>query len=184
MTHTTVFLDRDGVIIENRNDYIKTWDEVRFLPKAFDALRELGRAGHRVVVVTNQSAVGRGIISLNQAAELNQRLATEVEAHGGRIDAWYMCWHHPQDGCDCRKPAPGLLLRAQVELGLDLARAHLIGDAISDIQAARAAGVRATLVLTGRGREQAGILPKVGALECEVAADLHAAVRHTSWLAC
>jgi D-glycero-D-manno-heptose 1,7-bisphosphate phosphatase len=182
MGRTTVFLDRDGVIIENRSDYVKTWDEVRFLPGAFEALRDLNRAGHTVVVVTNQSAVGRGIISLKQAAKLNRRLAAEVQAHGGRIDAWYMCWHHPEDGCECRKPAPGLLLRAQAELGLNLKRAHLIGDAISDIEAARAAGVRATLVLTGRGLEQADRLPKLGSLECEVAADLHAAVQHTSWL--
>lgn len=182
MGRTAVFLDRDGVIIENRSDYVKTWDEVRFLPRTFEALRALRRAGHAVIVITNQSAVGRGLISLEQAAELNRRVVAEIEAQGGRIDAWYMCWHHPDDGCGCRKPAPGLLLRAKAELGLDLARSHLIGDAVSDIEAAHAAGVRATLVLTGRGREQADRLSRIAWLECGVAADLHAAVQHTGWL--
>lgn len=183
MARATVFLDRDGVIIENRGDYVKSWAEARFLPGACAALRRLREAGLTIVVVTNQSAVGRGIISLDQADAINRRLAAEIAAQGGRIDAWYMCPHGPKDGCGCRKPAPGMLLRARAELGLDLARAHMVGDAVSDIAAARQAGVRATLVLTGRGAEQVNLLGQAAGLECDVAADLGAAVEQICALA-
>lgn len=169
-----VFLDRDGVIIANRADYVKAWADVRFLPGAFAALRRLARSEHRIVIVTNQSAVGRGIISPERAAALNRRIVAEIAAHGGRIDAVYLCPHHPADRCACRKPAPGLLLRAGRELGLDLARSCLVGDAASDLEAARAAGARGILVLTGRGREQVAHLEAGPAAGSPVAADLMA----------
>jgi histidinol-phosphate phosphatase family protein len=149
-----VFLDRDGVIIENRADYVKSWDEVRFLPGAVAALRRLGGTDHAVVLVTNQSAVGRRIITLDQAREINQRVVAEIERAGGRVDAAYLCPHHPDDGCECRKPAPGMFLQAARELALDLAGSYAVGDATTDMDAARSAGVRGILVLTGRGREQ------------------------------
>ncbi|HEY7203336.1 MAG TPA: HAD family hydrolase [Methylomirabilota bacterium] len=169
-----VFLDRDGVIIENRADYVKSWSEVRFLPGAVGALRRLGRTEHAVVLVTNQSVVGRGIITLDQAREINQRVVGEIEATGGRVDAAYLCPHHPDDRCDCRKPEPGMFLRAARELHLDLARSYAIGDATTDIDAARSAGVRGILVLTGRGREQRTALAATDDLPC--VADLGAAV--------
>ena len=171
-----VFLDRDGVIIENRNDYIKSWDEVHFLPKVFEALRRLTQSEYALVLVTNQSAVGRGIISWEQAMEINQRVIAEIEARGGRVDASYLCPHHPDEGCACRKPAPGMLLRAAEELGLDLAHSYAIGDALSDIQAAQVAGVRGILVLTGRGVEQASLLGAQGLSSCPIMIDLSAAV--------
>ena len=164
------------MIIENRNDYVKSWEEVRFLPGAFEALRRLGRSEYVLVLITNQSAVGRGIISLEQAIEINRRVIAEIEAQGGRVDASYLCPHHPDEGCDCRKPAPGMLLRAAEELGLDLVRSYAIGDAVSDIQAAQAAGVRGILVLTGRGTEQASLLEAQDLSGCPVMTDLSAAV--------
>ena len=94
MERPAVFLDRDGVIIENRSDYVKSWEEVQFLPMAFEALRRLARSTHAVVLVTNQSAVGQGIISLQRATEINERIAAEVRKRGGRIDASYTCPHH------------------------------------------------------------------------------------------
>ncbi len=177
-----IFLDRDGVIIENRGDYVKSWQEVRFLPGAFDALRRLSWSGHPVVMVTNQSAVGRGIISLQQAVEINQRVIAQIESQGGRVDAWYLCPHRPNAGCECRKPAPGMLLRAGAELGLDLTGSYLVGDALTDIEAAQAAGMRGLLVLTGRGSEQEAFVRGEGRVDCLVAADLGAALDLIPWV--
>jgi len=169
-----VFLDRDGVIIENRSDYVKSWDEVRFLPQAFEALRRLGQSSYAVVLVTNQSVVGRRIIPLDRAVEINRRVVAEIEAVGGRVDAAYLCPHHPEDGCSCRKPAPGMLLRAAEELELDLARSYAIGDAASDLEAARLAGAQGILVLTGRGNDELASME--GGPSGPVVADLKAAV--------
>lgn len=162
-----VFLDRDGVIIENRDDYVKTWNEVRFLPGAIDALRRLGRSDYAIVLVTNQSAVGRRIITLDQATAINRQVIAEIQTASGRVDAAYLCPHHPDDGCRCRKPAPGMFLQAARELDLDLAGSYAIGDAASDMEAAGAAGVRGILVLTGRGREQcASLAGRADAVPC------------------
>ena len=170
-----VFLDRDGVIIENRSDYVKCWQEVCFLPEAIEALRRLSRTEYALVLITNQSVVGRGIISPAQAIKINSRLVAEIRAQGGRMDAVYLCPHRPDGGCNCRKPAPGMFFRAAAELGLDLARSYAIGDAESDVIAARAAGVRGILVLTGRGMEQVTLLRSQKA-ECVVVPDLGTAV--------
>ena len=118
---------------------MKSWEEVHFLPGAFEALRRLSRSDYVLVLVTNQSAVGRGIVTLDKTMEINERVVAEIKTKGGRVDASYICPHHPDEGCDCRKPAPGMLLRAAEELKLDLARSYAVGDAVSDIQAARAA---------------------------------------------
>lgn len=164
------------MIIENRSDYIKSWREVRFLPGVFEALRRLARSDYALVMVTNQSAVGRGIMSLDEAMTINEGVLTEIAAQGGRVDAAYMCPHGPDEGCNCRKPAPGLLLQAAEDLELAMARSYVIGDAASDIQAAHAAGAQGILVLTGRGREQAALLSLAGKVNCPVGADLGAAV--------
>ncbi len=153
-----VFLDRDGVIIANRDDYIKSWHEVEFLPGAIAALRRFSQSNYAVVIVTNQSAVGRGIISLQQANDINRRVVAEIRAQGGRVDACYVCPHHPDDRCVCRKPSPGLLFQASQELGLDLSESYMVGDALTDLQAARVAGVQGILVRTGRGEHQARLL--------------------------
>jgi D-glycero-D-manno-heptose 1,7-bisphosphate phosphatase len=160
-----IFLDRDGVLIENRDDYVLAWDDVVWLPGAREALAQLRDAPFAVVIVTNQSAVGRRLITPQAAAGINARLVEAIRAAGGRIDGVYLCPHTDADGCDCRKPAPGLLLRAAAELDLDLERSLLIGDALSDIIAARAAGVGwAALVRTGRGRAQER-LPQAAGLQ-------------------
>jgi D-glycero-D-manno-heptose 1,7-bisphosphate phosphatase len=171
-----VFLDRDGVIIQNREDYVKSWLEVRFLPGALAALSRLSRTRYALVVVTNQSAVGRGTITMGQAVEINQRVIATIESWGGRVDACYMCPHHPERGCDCRKPAPGMLLRAAREMGLDLSRSYSVGDAASDVLAAQAVGARGILVRTGRGEEQVPLLEAQGLTASPVVADLQAAV--------
>jgi D-glycero-D-manno-heptose 1,7-bisphosphate phosphatase len=176
LSGSVVFLDRDGVLIENRDDYVKRWEEVRFLPGVLQALRRLSESGRAAVIVTNQSAVGRGIISLQEAVDLHQQIVAAIEDQGGRIDYWYLCPHRPADGCQCRKPAPGMLLQAGSELGLDLAASWLVGDAATDIEAARTAGVQPILVRTGRGNDQVEALTNDAAAGCPVVADLEAAL--------
>jgi D-glycero-D-manno-heptose 1,7-bisphosphate phosphatase len=176
LKHPAVFLDRDGVVNENRADYVKCWSEVAFLPGVFDALRRLAKTEFLVVLITNQSAVGREIISHEEALDLNQRVVEAIRAQGGGIDGAYLCPHHPDENCACRKPQPGLLLQAAEDLDLDLGRSYFIGDAITDMQAADAVGVRGVLVLTGRGQEQVRQVGPAGALPWPVVADLGAAV--------
>ncbi len=150
-----VFLDRDGVIIENRSDYVRDWSQVVLLPDAMTALSKFQNTKYKVVLVTNQSAVGRGLISPETADEINRRLAGEIVKSGGRIDAIYMCPHAPEDQCDCRKPRSGLFLRAADELSLDLNSSWMIGDAWSDLLAGQGANLRGLiLVKTGRGADQ------------------------------
>ncbi|HEX6305227.1 MAG TPA: HAD family hydrolase [Anaerolineales bacterium] len=153
--HPAIFLDRDGVIIENRSNYVRSWSDVAVFGQALTALADVRSSPYKIIIVTNQSAVGRGIISLEIVWEINNRLVKIIEQTGGRVDGVYVCPHAPQDKCGCRKPEPGLLLQAAEELSLDLGRSILIGDALSDILAGQAAGVRQTaLVRTGLGTEQ------------------------------
>ena len=153
--HPAIFLDRDGVLIENRTDYVRDWLQVKIFPDAIRALSHSALKNYKIVIVTNQSAVGRGFISLETANEINGRLIDLIHHYGGQMDAVYMCPHKPDDACNCRKPKPGLLLQAAKELSLDLRRSWMIGDAWSDVQAGQMAGVRQAILLkTGRGREQ------------------------------
>jgi D-glycero-D-manno-heptose 1,7-bisphosphate phosphatase len=150
-----VFLDRDGVLIENRSDYVRDWSQVSIFPDTPAAISSLRDAGYKIVIVTNQSAVGRGLISAQTAEAINQRLVDDLHRNGGHIDAVYMCPHQPEDSCECRKPKPGLLLQAAEELSLDLKRSWMVGDAWSDLLAGRAANLhRIILVKTGRGNGQ------------------------------
>ena len=153
--HPAIFLDRDGVINENRAAYVRSWQDVVFIPQAMTALRAVAHLPHKIIVVTNQSVVGRGLLTLAEAEALNRQIVAEVQAQGGRIDAIYMCPHAPEDNCACRKPKPGMLQQAAEAWNLDLSRAIMVGDALSDVLAGQAAGVQtAALVLSGRGQEQ------------------------------
>ena len=155
MKQPAIFLDRDGVIIENCSNYVRSWDDVELFPQAIAALASIRDSAYRIILVTNQSAVGRGHITIETAAAINDRLLELIHEAGGRVDGVYMCPHGPDDGCGCRKPLPGLLLRAADELEIDLRQSVMIGDALSDIQAGQAAGVRRSVLLrTGRGRDQ------------------------------
>ena len=168
-----VLLDRDGVINRNRGDYVKSWDEFEFLPGSLEALRMLAEHEAKVVVVTNQSAVGRGIISPDELERIHARMNEEVEAHGGRIDAILCCPHSPDDGCHCRKPRPGLLLEAMDRFQLDPNLCYVVGDSLNDLMAARAAGLPFVMVLTGQGRESLSH-PLRGCPPSWVASDLRA----------
>jgi D-glycero-D-manno-heptose 1,7-bisphosphate phosphatase len=149
-----VFIDRDGVICRNRDDYVKGWEEFVFLCGSLQALRRLAGLDLPIVVVTNQSVINRHMVPVEVVEDINARMVRAIEAAGGRIDRVLICPHRPDEGCACRKPQPGLLLTAAVEFGLDLAQCYLIGDAKTDMQAGRAVGCHRYLVLTGRGRRQ------------------------------
>lgn len=150
---STIFLDRDGVINENRSDYVKSWSEFSFLPGSKEAIVKLTMAGYRIVVCTNQAGVARGIIPIDTVEDIHRRMVTEIRKAGGNIERVYYCPHGKDEHCFCRKPHPGMLLRACAELGIDMLDATFIGDSISDIQAALHAGMRPILVLTGLGRK-------------------------------
>jgi D-glycero-D-manno-heptose 1,7-bisphosphate phosphatase len=150
-----LFLDRDGVIIENRERYVRSLTDVAYYPTALLALAKIQPFPYKVVIVTNQSAVGRGMITLETAERINLEIQKTVVQAGGRIDAIFTCPHAPADGCACRKPKPGLLLQAAESLSLDLPRSILMGDALDDLSAGHAAGVGKLILLrTGRGSAQ------------------------------
>lgn len=151
---STVFIDRDGVINENRSDYVKSWGEFRFLPGSREAIAKLTQAGHRIVVCSNQAGVAMGIIAVETIEDIHRRMVAEVAKAGGVIEKVYYCPHGKEENCACRKPRPGMLLQACEELGLDMADAVFIGDSITDIRAGLAAGIHTILVLSGLGLEQ------------------------------
>jgi heptosyltransferase II len=145
----TVFLDRDGTV--NRDTgYITSPQELELLPGVVEGVARLNRAGAKVVLVTNQSAIARGFITVDQLQTIHAVLLSRLEAGGARLDAVYYCPHHPNDGCRCRKPQPAMIHRAAADLALDLSRAYVIGDQPRDIELARQVGARAVLVLSGQ----------------------------------
>lgn len=148
-----VCLDRDGVLNENRDDYVKSVSELFLLPRAAEAVARLNRAGYPVVLVTNQSAVGRGILKEETLDAIHAELCRRLAEAGAHLEAIYYCPHLPQAGCACRKPRPGLLLQAARDFGILPTEIVLIGDAQGDIEAGRAVGGRTVLVRTGKGAQ-------------------------------
>lgn len=148
---STIFLDRDGVINENRSGYVKSWNEFCFLPESKEAIAMLTNAGHRIIVCTNQAGISYGMMSQAAVEEIHGRMAAAIAQLGGCINRVYYCPHGRDEGCLCRKPRPGMLLRARDELSINVDDAILVGDSINDIQAALAVSVRPILVLTGLG---------------------------------
>ncbi|MGZ3616001.1 MAG: D-glycero-beta-D-manno-heptose 1,7-bisphosphate 7-phosphatase [Ktedonobacteraceae bacterium] len=151
---STIFLDRDGVINENRSDYVKSWSEFRFLPESCEAIAKLTQAGHRIIVCTNQAGVARGKISVEAVEDIHRRMIENICDFGGKIEKVYYCPHDRGEDCSCRKPRPGMLLQARDELDIDMRDAVFIGDSITDIRAGLAAGIHGVLVLSGLGLDQ------------------------------
>src|SRR6266567_3658579 len=151
---STIFLDRDGVINENRADYVKSWSEFRFLPGSREAIAKLTQAGHRIIVCTNQAGIARGTLTVEAVEDIHHRMIASIYDIGGKIEKVYYCPHDRDGDCSCRKPRPGMLLRARDELDIDLHDAVFIGDSITDIRAGLAAGIHTVLVLSGLGLEQ------------------------------
>lgn len=150
-----VFLDRDGTLIQDR-DYLADPDGVALLPGVVEALHLLSDGGYALVVVTNQSGIARGLYTLDDYHAVARRLGQELAGEGLALNATYFCPHHPQftGPCDCRKPAPGMYLRAARELGLDLSICFFVGDRKKDVEPAATFGGRGILVRTGYGAEE------------------------------
>ncbi|HEU0276452.1 MAG TPA: HAD-IIIA family hydrolase [Rhodanobacteraceae bacterium] len=159
-----VILDRDGVLNVERGDggYIETAVQWNWLPRALDALHDLGAANIKVSIATNQAGVGRGRIARADLDALHARMVREADHAGGCIDHVFVCPHAPEDGCDCRKPAPGLIIRAMARSGIPASATVLVGDDTRDLEAARAAGVRAVLVRTGKGVRSETVAVRAG----------------------
>ena len=146
-----VILDRDGVINEDSDAFIKSVDEWRPIPGSLEAIGRLTRAGYKVAVATNQSGVARGLLTEQDLSAIHRKLEQEARRFGGAVDAIEYCPHGPDDGCDCRKPLPGLLVRLLERYGVEPGEVPAIGDSMRDLEAAMAVGARPMLVLTGKG---------------------------------
>lgn len=147
----TIFLDRDGVI--NRDPgfggYVTSWSEFEFLPGALEALRKLNQAGYRVIIISNQGGVSKGLYTLKGLNELTQKMIKAVEKAGGKIYSTHYCPHQDEDNCDCRKPKTGLFIQAARGLEINFARTFFVGDNRRDVLAARAIGAKSIFVLSG-----------------------------------
>jgi histidinol-phosphate phosphatase family protein len=149
----TVFLDRDGTI--NREvHHLSDPDQLELLPGAAEGLRKLCEAGCKLVVVSNQSPIGRGMFTEARLLEINGRLSEMLAAEGVKIGGWYWCPHAPWEGCACRKPAPGMFLRARDEMGVILEKSWVVGDRLGDLLAGRQVGAGTILVATGYGQDE------------------------------
>lgn len=144
-------IDRDGVINEDADDFIKSVAEWRPIARSLEAIAALTRAGVPVAVVTNQSGIGRGLYNEDTLREIHQHMRAEISAVGGDLAGIYYCPHLPDAGCECRKPRPGLFRALERELGLSVQGAPFIGDRLSDLDSAAAVGARGILVRTGTG---------------------------------
>lgn len=158
MSRPAIFLDRDGTICEEVG-YVNHLSRSRLLPRSLEAIRLINQAGLLAVVTTNQSGVARGYFSRDLVEAVHAQLRATVAAGGAHLDAIYYCPHHPREGappwrteCDCRKPRPGMIMRAAREHDIDLRQSYAVGDSVVDIEAGAAAGLPGVLVLTGYGR--------------------------------
>ncbi len=168
-----LFIDRDGTLIEERN-YLSDPEQVALIPGAAEAVRRAREAGWLVVVLTNQSGVGRGYFTLEDVAGVNRRVEEMLAQEGAGLDGIFVCPHSPEEDCPCRKPRPGLVEAAARQLPADLRRSWMVGDKPADLELARNAGLRGALVLTGYGATASA--EAHGTAEF-VAADLGEAVR-------
>jgi len=177
-----LFLDRDGVIIEEV-DYLSHPSQVVLIPGAAQAIARANQSAIPVVVATNQAGVARGYFPEANVTLVHKHLDILLATHGAHIDRYYYCPHHPTEGiasyactCACRKPQPGMLLLAASQLGLDLRRSYLVGDKVSDLQAGMAVGCRTILVQTGYGSAHSLFLQEHGLTATQLARDLGHAV--------
>jgi D-glycero-D-manno-heptose 1,7-bisphosphate phosphatase len=148
-----VILDRDGVINQDSDLYVKSLAEWIPLPGSIDAIARLSHAGYRIAVATNQSGLARGLLRRTDLDVMHQQLRALLAEQGARIEMIVYCPHGPDDGCPCRKPRPGMLIEIARRMSLDLRGIPYIGDSLSDISAARAAGARPWIVRTGKGEQ-------------------------------
>ncbi len=147
-----VFLDRDGVINKKLpNDYVKDWTEFEFLPYVKEAIKLLNQAKFKIIVVTNQAGVGKGIVKKEQLHKIHQQMMDELKESGAHIDGIYYCPHLVEENCNCRKPKPGMLKKAGKEFNIDFKNSWMIGDEPKDIEAGKSAGCKTYQVTTNEG---------------------------------
>jgi len=163
-----ILLDRDGVINFDSPDYIKDADEWVPIPGALAAIARLQTAGYQVAVCTNQAGIGRGILTAAALGRIHDKLRAHLARYGAALDGLAYCPHHPDDGCACRKPQPGMLLTMMRQLQVEPSETLYVGDSLRDMQAAHAAGCAAALVRTGAG---AGVEAAARALGVTCVAD-------------
>lgn len=173
MSRRLVILDRDGVINHDSDDFVKTPDEWLPIDGSIEAIAKLSSAGFTVAVATNQSGIGRKIIDRPTLEAMHEKLRSLVKDAGGHVDRIVYCPHHPDDGCDCRKPAPGLYIQLSRKYAMPLDGVPVIGDTERDLEAARAVNGRPILVLTGKGEQTSADIEKRGE-SVETFADLDA----------
>lgn len=156
-----VFLDRDGVMIQEPPHYIYRQDQLKLIPGTEEAIRSLNHNKFKVVVVSNQAGVAKGYYLEKEVILFNQLMKEELELYSAYVDSIYFCPHHPdarvkkyRTDCDCRKPKPGMLKKAEKEHNIDLKKSFLIGDKNSDILAGKSVGCKTCIVLTGYGNEE------------------------------
>ncbi|MDJ0701066.1 MAG: D-glycero-beta-D-manno-heptose 1,7-bisphosphate 7-phosphatase [Woeseiaceae bacterium] len=148
-----VVLDRDGVINRDSKDFVKTTNEWQPLPGSIEAIGSLSKAGFTIAIASNQSGLAREMFDRNALRAMHRKLRRLVAAEGGAVDRIVVCPHGPDEGCSCRKPAPGLLRRLARHYGVEMTNVPVIGDSLRDLQAAIRVGARPILVLTGNGRK-------------------------------
>ncbi len=148
-----IILDRDGVINQDSDLYIKSPEEWIPLPGSLEAIARLNQWGYRIVVCTNQSGIGRGLFGMDVLNAIHDKMIKAASHAGGTIDAIFFCPHTNADDCDCRKPKPGMLQEVATRYNVDLTGVPVIGDSLRDLQSARAAGAQPMLVLTGKGKK-------------------------------
>lgn len=148
-----VILDRDGVINEDSDAFIKSPEEWIPIPDSLEAISRLSQAGYKVVVATNQSGIARGLLDIGTLIDIHEKMHRALSSMGGVIDAVFFCPHGPDDHCDCRKPKPGLFKQIQERFNTDLQGVPAIGDSLRDIQSAKIAGASPVLVCTGKGEQ-------------------------------
>ena len=142
-----VFIDRDGTIARDVH-YCRRVEDFEILPTVPEAIRLLNQHGFKVVIITNQSGIARGYFNETTLLQIHQHMRQELAKYDARVDAIYYCPHHPEEGCECRKPKPGLILKAAQDLAINLGRSFMVGDGEMDIRAGKAAGCRTILVAT------------------------------------
>ena len=171
-----IILDRDGVINEDSDEYIKSPDEFIPIPGSLEAIARLNHAGYLVLIATNQSGIARGYFTIDTLNQIHDKLKHLLNAYGGRFDGIFFCPHSPEDNCHCRKPRPGLYEEIAHRLKTDLAEVPVVGDSLRDLQAAQLVGAMPNLVRTGKGERT--LAKGEGLQGIPVFADLAAYVDH------
>ncbi len=176
ITNKNIFLDRDGVINQDSSNYIKSWSEFKFIPKSIEAIRDLTLNGFNIVLITNQSVINRKMASKAVVENIFEKMKSEINSNQGSILDIFYCPHKPDDGCECRKPLPGMILKAKEKHRINLSTAYMVGDSLKDMECAKNAGCGyLVLVRTGNGKQTQEILEEKKITPTHIADNLYEA---------